>query len=646
MAIYHFSIKPISRGDGRSAVAAAAYRSAQKLDDQRYGKVQDYERKSGVELSQIYAPADAAPDLLDRNKLWNTVEKSENRKDACLAREFEIAFPNELNEQQRKAMLDDLCKQIVNKYGVVVDASIHAPHTEVGSDERNYHAHIMFTTRAIDPTSGLFASKKYRDFNKDLGSQTTKQWREDFALLANKHLELGGFESRVDHRSLKDQGSDLEPTIHEGPEVTQLRRRGIDTDISIKNDAISKRNNELKNIRQQLKQLESEIRLFKLETIELEKQKLEQVQDEQLANDISRFYELQRNYSDFALSAFKLLNAQDKEIQSIVKRRNKVKKMMAKHSDGSSYASEYKILQDKNGYMPAFWISEHDAKNEINKIRNNYADSIKELSNNFDLLNTASELNILHRTLTENCIELEIPREKKIFGIAITNTPPSAETVIGDMQAYFFKHLGYDFQYDFEKRIRTDEQKKLDAQKEMEVKKAQQDLNIKQAAEADERKKALDLHKIECEKVRSECGYARNFEYSNVEQYINTLTSLIVSNSLNKRDYSQQLKEKIQLIEKNLNHDAMMKMSLSEAERRYSDYLKMLESDEKFFKSNAKSTDHEKIRALHDKLSSQYAEKLERERLYAEKCKLEREQAKTIKNTKTLEKSNDNDLSM
>ena len=644
MAIYHFSVKPISRGDGRSAVAAAAYRSAQILDDHRYGKVQDYERKSGVELSQIYAPADVSPDLLDRNKLWNAVEKSENRKDACLAREFEIAFPNELNEQQRKAMLDELCKQIVNKYAVVVDASIHAPHTEVGSDERNYHAHIMFTTRAIDPTSGLFASKKYRDFNKDLGSQTTKQWREDFALLANKHLELGGFESRVDHRSLKDQGSDLEPTIHEGPEVTQLRRRGIDTDISIKNDAISKRNKELKNIRQQLKQLENEIRAFKLETIELEKQKLEQVQDEQLANDISRFYELQRNYSDFALSAFKLLNAQDKEIDSIIKQRNKVDKIISKHqNDGSRFINEYKILQDKNGHMPRFWISKEDAKEQINRIKNNYSNKLKELSNNFNLLNTASELNILHRTLVENGIELEISRQKKIFGIALTGTPPSAETVISDMQEYFFTPLGSDFKYHFNESIKTDEQKKKDAKKAIDVKKAQDDWNLKQATEAEERQKALDLHLVQVETARSECGYARNFEYSNVDPNINTLTSLIVSNVINKRDYSQDFQDKLYRIEKSLNP---AQMGLDQAEKQYPDYLNMLESDEKFFKSQGKIKESQQIRSLHDKLSSQYAKKLETERLYAEKCKLEREQSKTIKNTKTLEKSNDNDLSM
>ena len=644
MAIYHFSIKPISRGDGRSAVAAAAYRSAQILDDHRYGKIQDYERKSGVELSQIYAPADVSPDLLDRNKLWNAVEKSENRKDACLAREFEIAFPDELNEQQRKAMLDELCKQIVNKYGVVVDASIHAPHAESGSDKRNYHAHIMFTTRAIDPSSGLFADEKYRDFNKPMGSKTTKEWREAFAILTNKHLEIGGFESRVDHRSLKDQGLDCEPTIHEGPEVTAMRRRGIDTEISLKNDAISKRNNEIKNIRQQLKQLESEIRAFKLETIELEKQKLEQIQDEQLSNNISRFYELQRNYSDFALSAFKLLNAQDKEIDSIIKQRNKVDKIISKHqNDGSRFINEYKILQDKNGHMPRFWISKEDAKEQINRIKNNYSNKLKELSNNFNLLNTASELNILHRTLVENGVELEIPRQKKIFGIALTGTPPSAETVISDMQEYFFTPLGSDFKYHFNESIKTDEQKKIDTQKALEAKKAQHDYDLKQAQEADNRQKALEQHQVQVEQVRSDCGYARNFEYSNVDPNINTLTSLIVSNVINKRDYSQDFQDKLYRIEKSLNP---AQMGLDQAEKQYPDYLNMLESDEKFFKSQGKIKESQQIRSLHDKLSSQYVEKLGTERLYAEKCKLEREQAKTLTKPNHLEKSRDNDLSM
>ena len=102
MAIYHFSVKTISRSAGRSAVACSAYRSGEKLIDERQGKEQDYTRKTGVEFTKIYAPENTNPELLDRNHLWNTVEKVERRKDANLAREFEIAFPHELNKEQRK----------------------------------------------------------------------------------------------------------------------------------------------------------------------------------------------------------------------------------------------------------------------------------------------------------------------------------------------------------------------------------------------------------------------------------------------------------------------------------------------------------------------------------------------------------------
>ena len=359
---------------------------------------------------------------------------------------------------------------------------------------------------------------------------------------------------------------------------------------------------------------------------------------------LSSFYELQRNYSDFALSAFKLLNAQDKEIDSIIKQRNKVDKIISKHqNDGSRFINEYKILQDKNGHMPRFWISKEDAKEQINRIKNNYSNKLKELSNNFNLLNTASELNILHRTLVENGIELEIPRQKKIFGIALTGTPPSAETVISDMQEYFFTPLGSDFKYHFNESIKTDEQKKIDTQKALEAKKAQHDYDLKQAQEADNRQKALEQHQVQVEQVRSECGYARNFEYSNVDPHINILTSLIVSNVINKRDYSQDFQDKLYRIEKSLNP---AQMGLDQAEKQYPDYLNMLESDEKFFKSHGKIKESQQIRSLHDKLSSQYVEKLGTERLYAEKCKLEREQAKTLTKPNHLEKSRDNDLSM
>ena len=258
MAIYHFSVKAISRGAGRSAVACAAYRSGEKLVCDYYGIEQDYTKKTGVEFTNIYAPENTNPNLLDRQKLWNAVEKSERRKDALLAREFEIAFPKELNQEQRQTLLDELCQGIVKKHGVVVDAAIHAPHTGSGSDERNYHAHVMFTTRAINK-NGTFEAKKYRDFSRDNGTETVSNWRENFADLTNRHLKQAGYDVQVDHRSYADQDNGLEATEHEGPAVTQLRRMGIATEISSENDAIKQRNAEKTVNEQAITGLEQEI---------------------------------------------------------------------------------------------------------------------------------------------------------------------------------------------------------------------------------------------------------------------------------------------------------------------------------------------------------------------------------------------------
>lgn len=249
MAIYHFSVKTISRGQGRSAVACAAYRSGEKLLDSRYGKEQDYTKKTGVDFKKIYAPENTKKELLERQSLWNAVEKAERRKDATLAREFEIAFPSELNQQQREVMLDDLCQNLVKKHGVIVDACIHAPHTASGSDERNFHAHIMFTSRHID-LDGDFAAKKSRDFNLEKSRETVNHWREAFADLTNRHLEAAGHAARIDHRSYAMLGNGLEATKHEGPQVTAMRRRcdldpNLDLpDVAQANDEINQRNAE------------------------------------------------------------------------------------------------------------------------------------------------------------------------------------------------------------------------------------------------------------------------------------------------------------------------------------------------------------------------------------------------------------------
>lgn len=329
MAIYHFSVKAISRSDGRSAVACAAYRSGEKLVCDYYGKEQDYTKKTGVEHTKIYAPENTNPDLLNRQKLWNTVEKVENRKNSLLAREFEIAFPQELNQEQRQNLLDELCQGIVKKHGVVVDAAIHAPHVEGGSDDRNYHAHIMFTTRAISKT-GEFEAKKYRDFSRDDGTKTVNQWRSDFADLVNDQLEAIGSKERVSHLSYEDLGNGLEATKHEGYEVTQLRRQGIKTEISLENDAIKQRNAEKIRDEQVITGLDQEITVSERLIFDLSKEKTDHDRKQaeaqktaviaaqrKIEHDRDRFIELQNQYSDFSNSYFVTENNKNQLLATI-----------------------------------------------------------------------------------------------------------------------------------------------------------------------------------------------------------------------------------------------------------------------------------------------------------------------------------------
>ena len=190
---------------------------------------------------------------------------------ARLAKEFEIAFPHEVDADTRKRMLDELAQTIVKNHNVIVDAVIHAPHTKSGSDERNYHAHIMFTTRSINEQGEL--GKKAREFNDD-GKNLTLAYRELWANMVNRELEQIGTQERVSHLSYSDLKYDLEPTMHEGSKVTQLRRQGIDTEISLKNDAIKARNAE----KQLIRGLEQEIILTErsLSRLVLERKELPQ----------------------------------------------------------------------------------------------------------------------------------------------------------------------------------------------------------------------------------------------------------------------------------------------------------------------------------------------------------------------------------
>lgn len=239
MAIYHLSVKPVSRGVGRSATAAAAYRSASQVADRTTGQVFDYTRKSGVEHAEIVLPTEAAKRDInwprEREQLWNVAEEAEKRKDARVAREYEVALPHELSQRERTELVREFSQEIANRYGVAVDFAIHKPHRE--GDERNHHAHVLTTTRRIEATGlGAKAEIEWADTDRTKrGLGTAKEEvaaiRERWAALTNEKLQEHGHESRIDHRSLKDQGIDREPTTHLGPAVSGMQRRGMETEV-------------------------------------------------------------------------------------------------------------------------------------------------------------------------------------------------------------------------------------------------------------------------------------------------------------------------------------------------------------------------------------------------------------------------------
>ena len=405
MAIYHFSIKNIGRSNGRSAVAAAAYRSGEKLVDSVYGKEQDYTKKTGIEYKNIYVPSHANENLLDRQTLWNEVEKSELKKNgdlkitARLAKEFEIAFPHEVDADTRKRMLDELAQTLVKNHNVVVDAVIHAPHTKSGSDERNYHAHIMFTTRSINEQGEL--GKKAREFNDD-GKNLTLAYRELWANMVNQELEQIGTQERVSHLSYSDLKYDLEPTVHEGSKITQLRRQGIDTEISLKNDAIKARNAEKIAHEQIIKGLDQEIITTNSVITDLKRSQLNEIKQTHTELPIQDKNALERNSAQSTSTqqtyqdAKERLSNLEQQIQHMENNEPPAKKFgLFGNKDHENWKETLKNLRDdreKTQKQVDHLIIEQ-MKNPENHLSKGFSQKTKEESKKLDFENVYRQLN-------------------------------------------------------------------------------------------------------------------------------------------------------------------------------------------------------------------------------------------------------------
>ncbi|MFY8098932.1 MAG: Ti-type conjugative transfer relaxase TraA, partial [Allorhizobium sp.] len=231
MAIYHCSMKPVSRSGGRSAVAAIAYRTASRIINERDGLVHDFTAKAGVVHAEIVLPEGSdAKWALDRSALWNAVEFSEKRKDARLAREFEVALPHELDSDQRLALVRAFARDLADRHGAAVDFAIHSPRGE--SDIRNSHAHVMMTTRIVGPDGlgekTLIERENKWLLNHDLptAQMQLREIRQSWETHANRALMLAGHEVRIDHRSHLERGLEIEPTEHMGVHASEIDRRG------------------------------------------------------------------------------------------------------------------------------------------------------------------------------------------------------------------------------------------------------------------------------------------------------------------------------------------------------------------------------------------------------------------------------------
>ena len=298
MAIFHCQIKIISRGKGKTATAAAAYRSGTKIVDDELGKTHDYTRKGGVAFSEILLCINAPSKYSDRQTLWNEVQKIEKQKNAQLCREVEVALPIEFSRNEQIEVVREYIKKNFTDKGMIADWSLH------DKSDGNPHAHILLTMRPLKPNGEWGAKRKDRyaldeNGNKipiidvltnkqkigaggrkmwerisvpttDWNDQTkAEEWRKSWADICNEHLKG---QAHIDHRSYARQGKKQLPTIHEGYVARKIAKSGRHSNIIGYNQQVRQHNaleqaneQDIQTAENELKQLENELEKIKSE---------------------------------------------------------------------------------------------------------------------------------------------------------------------------------------------------------------------------------------------------------------------------------------------------------------------------------------------------------------------------------------------
>ena len=254
MAIYHLSIKIITRGKGKSAVAAAAYRAGETIKNEYDGIVHDYTRKSGIIHTEIMLPENAPQEYSTRAVLWNAVEKSERFCNAQLSREIEIALPLELSREQNISLVRRFIKEQFVTAGMCADICLH------DTCEGNPHAHIMLSIRPIEK-GGKWGQKSHTVNGRKINTvdwndrNKAEDWRRAWAAYCNTALRVNGHGGILDHRSYKRQGVEQVPTVHMGVAAMQMEKRGIRTERGDMNREIDITNKQIRQLRARINKL-------------------------------------------------------------------------------------------------------------------------------------------------------------------------------------------------------------------------------------------------------------------------------------------------------------------------------------------------------------------------------------------------------
>jgi ATP-dependent exoDNAse (exonuclease V) alpha subunit len=240
LAIYRFQISSVGRSAGRRATAAAAYRAGERLRDERSGQLYNYSRRKDVAHTEIFLPAHlgGAADAwaANREKLWNVAEHTEKRSNSRVAREYQVSLPHELNAAQQVALVRALSRELAERYKVAVDLAVHLPRRD--GDPRNFHAHLLTTTREVTP-KGLGAKTGLDMRGGERRRRELPSSREEFhalrerwATLTNEALREANVDARVDHRSLAAQGIDREPRPQFPWAALRIEQRGVRSEVA------------------------------------------------------------------------------------------------------------------------------------------------------------------------------------------------------------------------------------------------------------------------------------------------------------------------------------------------------------------------------------------------------------------------------